>query len=142
MRSAPAESAERRRLRAAIHESGHCVAAWALNHSIDFAEIGDNPRVSCKSITEGNTRDATAANVTMRLCGGAAEEKRFGSAKLSSEDEETCDDIVHRLVGNAAKREFLEKLVAEARAIVSRHWDAVERVAEALIRYNRIDNSD
>ncbi len=128
---------ERRRpTSTAYHEAGHAVACWALAIPISFATIVSGPDYAgLVKHARGHDPDRV---MVVAFAGPAAQRRSHPRSDLKHDA--TAD---HAFVSVAAEVVFaalhdrqhgIRRADREARAIVDRHWFAVDQVARELMR--------
>jgi hypothetical protein len=110
----------------AIHESAHAVIARVLGQPV----LRVAPRLTTYQASPRSARDFyRAALVTLA---GPAAEDRSGAP--------TCSTAMHHL--DAAGGGMMAPVKREAERLVRENWDAIERVAEALIERGELSGDE
>jgi ATP-dependent Zn protease len=121
--------------RSAYHEAGHAVAGRALGLPCGRATIVPK-RGKYAGYAVVSTRGPPVQHrIVVGLAGAMAEAEYFGAAACDGIDGERID----RLVAQTGLSECtFDRLRRQTHALLSWHWDSVERVAEALLAHKRL----
>lgn len=156
----------------AVHEAGHVVVAYALGLACkevalthdDVEEtgqygraVGPNPQYG---YGHGSQREQQE---TMRLecvacCAGLAAEHVFYSVPLDIENESAQGDFLNIIecernglrtrrgcsgfVGDDATWRFIARLLREAKKLVRRHCDTIQRLADTLVEKKQLSGDE
>jgi hypothetical protein len=120
--------------RAALHEAAHAVVAAALGIRIDGAGIDPDESYCCvgpASLTDNLQIAFAGIESEIRVFGVANADQAAGDLKMIEVWQRR-----HRLSGP-----FVEDFRPLVRRLLRRHWGQVERVADALLRRQRLSGA-
>lgn len=126
---------QRRPSHTAFHEAGHVVATWSLGFRVVYATIIPQSHAAGEAKHEPTGRSDLVAVIA--FAGPAAQRRshpRSNIAHGASFDREVITIAAEVLFAALHDRKsFIRQADREARAIVDRHWLAVDAVAQALM---------
>jgi ATP-dependent Zn protease len=119
----------------AFHEAGHAVVALALGSKVRVVEIGPRPHAHCAHRTEAN-------KAIVALAGDLAERRACPLSPWGADvDFRVAFDAAEHLAPSAP-HQALEAFRDQARALLDRHWRAVEAVAAALLDAGKLTGDE
>ena len=148
-RSSPATPRDRL---TAFHEAGHAVVAHLLGLTVSQVEVIGNGEDfgSCHTLRlpsgEAIAREHALEDALLVACAGAVAECIASGAKEWDEDSHDLERAVHlalQLTGDCEKAHALIlRTRRRVRRALMRHWNAVETLAEVLLRNGRADSAE
>jgi ATP-dependent Zn protease len=121
--------------RSAYHEAGHAVAGRALGLPCGRATIVPKQGEHAGYAIVGSRGAPVQHRIVVGMAGAAAEAEYFGAAVCDGVDGERIDRLI---VQTGLSEGTLDRLRQQTHALLSRHWNSVERVAEALLVRRRL----
>jgi ATP-dependent Zn protease len=143
----------------AYHEAGHAVAAWTLGYRPTTATIlaaGDsagqvrheNPFPGISLEFDGSDRTRLRVERAIMICfAGPVAQKRYRPTSWrgwhGAADYATAAELAFRVCGSREiASAFLKWLDLRAGSLIADHWDAVERVAAALLERGALGHEE
>ncbi|MGO1049195.1 hypothetical protein [Crossiella sp. CA198] len=156
--SAPVSAARRELLRAAGHEAGHAVLMAVLDFPLYEAVIGVSRPLFGRPQARGHVHETCTGqdepppegqvqDAVLTYLAGAEAQARWMHQQEGMDLETARALAIEDYAGNdyATARTLLRRsggslgwATARTRALVTRHWPAITRVAQALVRHRRL----
>ena len=156
----------------AVHEAGHVVVAYALGLACnevalthDDAEetgeyghsVGPNPQYGYEHSCRREQHQTMRAKC-VGCCAGLAAEHVFFDVPLDTDNENALGDFVNIIecernglpirgkrngfVGNDATWQYIARLLREAKKLVKRHRDTIQRLADTLVEKKQLSGDE
>ena len=136
----------------AIHEAGHAVVAHLLGLTVSQVEVIGNGEDfgSCHTLRlpsgEAIAREHALEDALLVACAGAVAECIASGAREWDEDSHDLERAVHlalQLTGDCEKaHDLILRTRRRVRRALMRHWNAVETLAETLVRDGRVGSAE